>query len=206
MAISISDFHDDIRGVLKKHNSYFVSPEDIDNALNKACIDVLEMIIKEYENSNRKYIADQVLLIQHTYSGSGTTRTLPADVYKVVTVLDGDYEGDLLPAHTFHDRKNSIIIPPAATRCIATVYNISDTNTIEFAPASSAHKIKYWKVPDTAKYNYTQSAGVITYTGTDSVQIDFPQSEYTRLFNRTLTYLAPSSENVSAAQLENILK
>lgn len=202
MSISVSDFHDDIRGVLKKHNSYFVSPEDIDFAINKACKDVLDTIIKEYEASPRRFMADQELLIKHSFSGDGTTRALPSDVYKVAAIFDGTYEGDLLSADKFNDRLHSVILTPSSTRCIATIYNTSSTNTIEFSPTSTAHSIKYWKVPATAKYNYTQSAGVITYTASGSTQIDFPASEYTRLFNRTLTYLAPSSENVSAAQLE----
>jgi hypothetical protein len=207
MAIAIEGFHSDIRSVLKKYNSAFVSPEDIDKAINKSCIDILNIIIQEYKKSNGQFKTDQDLLLYHTFSGTATVRTLPSDVFQVSTVFIGEFEGDLLPDRVFNNRVNSVIVPPSATKPIATVYNLAGARTIQILPSSSDHRIKYWKNPTTCVYAFTVSSGVVTYNPTGSVDIDFPMSEYTRLFARALTYLAPSAKDPEAAQLEqNIIK
>ena len=208
MPIGIESFHDDIRSVLKKYNSSFVSPEDIDFAINKSCLDILLEIIEKHENTSERYMVDQELLVLHEFSGDAIVRTLPSDVFKASSVFTGNYEGDILPDTEFNDRLNSVIMPPIATRPIATIYKTSGgNNTIEIVPSSDSHKLKYWKVPTKCNYAYTEANGVVSYTATGSVDIDFPQSQYTKLFNRTLTYLAPSAKDPDAAVLEqNILR
>ena len=53
MAIPISDIHDDIRSQLKKYNSAFVSPGDIDIAVNKAQKETaaVQSYLKDYATS-----------------------------------------------------------------------------------------------------------------------------------------------------------
>ena len=206
MAISISTFYDDIVSTLKKTNSSFVSPGDVTNAANKACIDILHEFIKEYENTPNRFSVDQTLLKLHSFSGSATVRDLPSDVFKVSSIFNLDFEGDILDDKTFNDRAKSVIIPPAGTRPIATLYYDGGAK-IRILPQSTDHKIKYWKNPTKCVYNFTQSNGVITFNPTGSVDIDFPMSEYTRIFNRTLTYLTPIAKDPDSAQLEqNILR
>ena len=123
MAISINIIHDDIRATLKDNTSGFVSPEDIDHALNNACIDVLKEVIDEYESRTSMFGPDQSMLYLYNFTGIASDRTLPNDVFKVAAVYDNDYEGDLLDYSEFNDRLNSVIIPPSSTRPIATVYN-----------------------------------------------------------------------------------
>lgn len=202
MAIGISGFHDDIRSQLKKYNSAFLSPGDIDIAINKSCIDILQMVINEYEANKATASVDQELLKLHSFSGDASERALPADVFKLSTVFIGDYEGDILNDKEFNERLNSVILPPSATRPIATIYN-DGSKKIRILPTSSTHKIKYWKNPATAIYNFTASDGVPTYNPTGSVDVDFPMSEYTRLMNRTLVYLTPAAKDPESAQLES---
>jgi hypothetical protein len=202
MAILISGFHNDIRSQLKKYNSAFVSPGDIDIAINKSCIDVLQMVINEYESGGAKASVDQELLKLHSFTGDASERALPTDVFKLSTVFIGDYEGDVLNDKEFNERLNSVILPPSATRPIATVYN-DGAKKIRILPTSSTHKIKYWKNPAIAIYNFTASDGIPVYNPTGSVDIDFPMSEYTRLINRTLVYLTPAAKDPESAQLES---
>jgi hypothetical protein len=202
MAIAISGFHNDIRSQLKKYNSAFVSPGDIDIAINKSCIDILQMIINEYEANKASASADQELLKYHSFSGDATVRDLPTDVFKLSTVFLGDYEGDILNDRDFNERIFSSIIPPSATRPIATVY-YDTTKKIRILPTAATHKIKYWRNPATAIYAFTSTDGVVTYNPTGSVDIDFPMSEYTRLINRTLIYLTPAAKDPESAQLES---
>jgi hypothetical protein len=201
MAISISLLHNDIRSQIKKHNSAFVGPLDIDFAINKSQYDVLDLIIAEYESGGKRSSADQDLLKLHLFSGTAEERSLPSDVYKLSTVFLSDSEGDILDDKRFNDRLNSIIIPPSASRPIATVYN-DGASKIRIVPSASTHRIKYWVVPVVAKYNFTQTDGVITYNPTGSVDVGFPMSEYTRILNRTLFYLGIPSVNADVANLE----
>lgn len=201
MPISISLLHNDIRSQIKKHNSAFVGPLDIDIAVNKAQPDIQDLIISEYESGQKRSSADQELLKLHTFSGAAEERALPNDVYKLSSVFLADAEGDILDDKHFNDRLNSVILPPSNSRPIATVYN-DGAAKIRILPSASTHKIKYWKVPVTAVYNFTQTDGVITYNPTGSVDVGFPMSEYTRILNRTLFYLGIPSVNADAANLE----
>jgi len=204
MSIPISTIHNDVRSQLKKYNSAFVSPGDIDIAVNKAQYDILDRIVAEYESGRNKSSSEQDLLKLHSFSGDASERTLPTDIYKLSTVFFGDREGDLLDDKHFNDRLNSVIIPPSTDRCIATVYN-DGAAKIRILPTGTTHKLKYWKVPVTAVYNFTQTDGVITYNPTGSVDISMPISEYTRLLARTLVYLGIPAVNADAANLEKAL-
>ena len=201
MPIAIELIHNDIDSQIKKHNSAFLRPVDKDFAINKAQYDVLNLIITEYESNQRRSSADQDLLKLHTFTDVVEERTLPSDVYKLSTVFLGDAEGDLLDDKHFNDRLNSVILPPSVSRPIATVYN-DGAAKIRILPAANTHKIKYWKVPATAVFAYTQTDGVVTYNPTGSVNIGFPMSEYTRILNRTLFYLGIPSVNADVANLE----
>lgn len=201
MPIAIELIHNDIDSQIKKHNSAFLRPLDKDLAINKAQYDVLDLIITEYESNQRRSSADQDLLKLHTFTDVAEERTLPSDVYKLSTVFLGDAEGDLLDDKHFNDRLNSVILPPSVSRPIATVYN-DGAAKIRILPAANTHKIKYWKVPVTAVFAYTQTDGVVTYNPTGSVNVGFPMSEYTKILNRTLFYLGIPSVNADVANLE----
>ena len=201
MPITIDRLHDDIRSSLRKYNSAFVSPVDIDIAANKAQHDVLDRIILEYESGQERSSADQGLLFLHPFSGAATERALPSNLYKISTVFDGDYEGDILDDRHFNDRLKSFIIPPSSTRPIATVFN-DGAAKIRIEPSSTTHKIKYWKMPTDVKYNFTVVDGDIVFSLAGSVNFEFPMSEYTRILNRTLFYLGMPSVNSDAANLE----
>jgi len=153
MSIAINLIHEDIRATLKKHNSAFVAPEDIDKAVLKAAIDILKDIIDQYEAGEVRYMADQELLILHSFTGDATERTLPEAVFKVASVFIGDYEGDILPHSEFNDRANSVVIPPSATRPVGTVYNNGTNKLIRILPTSTSHKIKYWANPAVVDWN-----------------------------------------------------
>ena len=202
MAISIELLHSDIKSQLKKHNSAFVSPAEIDIAINKAQYDTLEQVITDYEAGTSRSSADQTMLKYHSFTGTATERTLPADVFKVSTVFVSDREGDILDDKHFNDRLNSVIIPPSVERPIATVYN-DGAAKIRILPSSDSHKIKYWKNPVSVVFAFTQSNGEITYNAIGSVSSEFPSSEYNRILNWTLKYLSMPAVNADAAALEN---
>jgi len=201
MPIAIELIHNDIDSQIKKHNSAFLRPVDKDFAINKAQYDVLDLIITEYESNQRRSSADQDLLKLHTFTDVVEERTLPSDVYKLSTVFLGDAEGDLLDDKHFNDRLNSVILPPSVSRPIATVYN-DGAAKIRILPAANTHKIKYWKVPATAVFAYTQTDGVVTYNPTGSVDIDIDDRYFTDIMTRALMYLGVSLRDGDVASTE----
>lgn len=205
MAISVEDIHKDIRSQLKKHTSGFVSPEDIDNALNKASIDILKNIVAEYRFNKNINNADYELLVSVPLAGSTVTHALPDDIFSIVGVFDGNFEGDILNAFDFNNRRNSLILAPTKTRPVATIYNNGGPK-IDVLPASGTNTIKYWKNPTPCVYAYTVTSGVIAYSAGGSTDLEFPLSYYTDIINRALVYLTPSAKNVEAAQLETQIK
>lgn len=205
MPIPINYAHDEIRGILKKNTSSFLSPEDIDKALTNACLDVENDVIQEYKARSTRFAADQNLLFLHSFTGTASERDLPSDVFEVASVLIGDYEGDLLDYTEFNERQQSVILPPSETRPIGTVYT-DGTAKIKILPSSSIHKIKYWKIPALCKYNYTDTDGIPVYNATGSVNIDFPMSYYPRILTKALVYLAPISKNADSTNLEQALR
>jgi hypothetical protein len=205
MPIPINYIHDYIRGILKKNTSGFLSPEDIDRALNNACIDVLRDIIEDYKARVTVFSGDQSMLFFHSFSGEASERTLPSDVFEVANILIGDFEGDLLDYTEFNDRQQSVILPPSVTRPIGTIFN-DGVAKIKILPSSTTHKIKYWKIPVLCKYAYTETTGIPFYNPTGSVNIEFPMTYYTRILTKALVYLSPSSKNQDSATLEQTLR
>lgn len=205
MAILVKDLHEDIRSKLKKHAGGFVSPEDIDTAINDAALDVLALIVKNYKENRLERTAEQDLLLNFPLTG-GPVYTLPLDIFSLVAVFDGNAEGDILNAFDFNNRRNSLILAPSSLKPIATVYNLASSPKIEILPTSGANSIKYWKNPTKCVFAYTAPLGVITYSAGGSIDLNFPLSYKTDIVARALVYLTPSAKNVEAAQLETQIK
>ena len=49
MAIAIDKLHDFIRGTIKKNYGGFISPADIDRAINRAQIDLFDQLLENYK-------------------------------------------------------------------------------------------------------------------------------------------------------------
>lgn len=195
--IGIEKFHKDVRAVLKQNKSGFVSPQDIDSFIYMATMDLLEDRVASYRANGQSFASDNDLIKFHSFSGSATERALPADVHTVVGVFIGTSEGDLLDLTTYNDRLNSVVIPPTATRPIATTYG---TNIL-IEPASATHKIKYFRIPAVCNHAFTLTNNMPVYTSSGSVDIDLPLSLYSDLFKRVLLYTLPITNNKYAGQL-----
>lgn len=205
--IPIEQMHDYIRMILQKNYGSFVSPGDIDKAIDRAQYDLLDEIIMNYDRKGMTFRDDNVFLVKASAAittAGGNSVTLPADYYEMQNIFyrDGsnnEFEGELLKHDEFQDRRTSVIIPPILTEPIATIYG----GVIEFFPAGDVnYQILYWKNPTTPAYAFTQTNGIITFDDANSVDLDWDQKDFSNISSRALKYLGYSIKDGQVISVE----
>lgn len=221
MAILIEDLHDFIRGTIKKNYGGFVSPNDIDRAINRAQFDLFDQLVKNYKKTEL-FDYDHIFLKQSNFSitssdnGEKTLSSIDANFIEAITFYYKDssnnlHEGNLMKWDSFIDRKNSSIVPPIINTAtseykpIATIYD----GKIQVAPRPSSGTynfvLLYFKKPTNGVYGYTESNGVITQVQSDSTDLDWDERSFSDIVNRALTYLGFPIKDAEIIQAESII-
>lgn len=207
MSVPIKDAHDFIRGLLKKNKGGFISPEDIDRALNRAVNDFVSAIIFKFKDT-KQFNYDHLLTKKYDFSinpaSSGLT-TLPTDYFEGLTiyVLNNGVsrEGTLYNWDEFLEVTNSVIVYPDLNFPAATIFiDSSNVAKIQVSPVptsgSYSYTLVYVKKPVPAVYNYTVNAnGTFTYNPTNSVDLDISERFMGDIYSRTFAYLGVNLEN-----------
>jgi len=221
MAILIEDLHDFIRGTIKKNYGGFVSPNDIDRAINRAQFDLFDQLVKNYKKTEL-FDYDHIFLKQSNFSitnsdnGVKSLSSIDSSFIEAITFYYKDssnnlHEGNLMKWDSFIDRKNSSIVPPVINtstsdfKPIATIYD----GQIEVAPRPSSGTynfvLLYFKKPTNGVYGYTESNGVITQNQGTSTDLDWDQRSFSDIVNRALTYLGFPIKDAEIIQAESII-
>ena len=221
MAILIEDLHDFIRGTIKKNYGGFVSPNDIDRAINRAQFDLFDQLVKNYKKTEL-FDYDHIFLKQTNFTltssdnGEKTLSSIDANFIEAITFYYKDssnnlHEGNLMKWDSFIDRKNSSIVPPIINTAtseykpIATIYD----GKIQVAPRPSSGTynfvLLYFKKPTNGVYGYTESNGVITQNQSTSTDLDWDQRSFSDIVNRALTYLGFPIKDAEIIQAESII-
>ena len=221
MAILIEDLHDFIRGTIKKNYGGFVSPNDIDRAINRAQFDLFDQLVKNYKKTEL-FDYDHIFLKQSNFSitssdnGEKTLSSIDANFIEAITFYYKDssnnlHEGNLMKWDSFIDRKNSSIVPPIINTAtseykpIATIYD----GKIQVAPRPSSGTynfvLLYFKKPANGVYGYTESNGVITQNQSTSTDLDWDERSFSDIVNRALTYLGFPIKDAEIIQAESII-
>ena len=221
MAILIEDLHDFIRGTIKKNYGGFVSPNDIDRAINRAQFDLFDQLVKNYKKTEL-FDYDHIFLKQTNFTltssdnGEKTLSSIDANFIEAITFYYKDssnnlHEGNLMKWDSFIDRKNSSIVPPVINTAtseykpIATIYD----GKIQVAPRPSSGTynfvLLYFKKPTNGVYGYTESNGVITQNQGTSTDLDWDQRSFSDIVNRALTYLGFPIKDAEIIQAESII-
>lgn len=221
MAIIIGEVHDFIRTILKKNKGGFVSPKDIDIAINRATYDLVARIADRFRQGE-KFPYDHLLVKRAEFdvTTSTTVKDIPVDYMEALTIYCEDegnsvtlQEGTILNYDTFLERKNSSILAPTLYYPIATIYkNTNGDSKVQFLPAppsATTYKftLVYLKTPATAEYVYTSTNGNISQTSddvTDSTNIDMDNRYFSEIATRALMYLGISLRDADVATLETI--
>jgi len=214
MAIPISDVHDFIRTIIKKNRGGFVSPNDIDRAVNRGVSDWLSAVITKFKRTG-KFEYDHLLVKRATFTVTPSTsvQVLPADYIEGLTIYvlnDGVLtEGTLYSWDEFLEVKNSKILTPDLSYPVATIYiDSAGVPKIEFAPVpvtgSYTYTFVYMRKPAKAVYAYTTSSGNITYNQTGTVDIDLDDRYFTDIVSRALMYIGISLKDNDIASIETL--
>jgi len=216
MAISIVDAHDFIRSIIKKNKAGFVSPKDIDRAINRGVADWMSAVIYKYHKTG-KFEYDHLLVKRATFTVSPTTsvQDLPTDYVEGLTIYHTNentvqIEGTLYSWDEFLEIKNSSILAPDRAYPAATIYlDTTGTAKIEFAPIPTSGNyvftFVYMRKPATAFYNAVVVNGNISAASSGNVDIDVADRYYSDIVTRALMYLGITLKDGDVANIEGMM-
>lgn len=219
--IAIKDAHDFIRSIIKKNKGGFVSPGDVDIAINRGVSDWMNATLIKYQGTGR-FDFDHLLVKKKifTVSSSTSVQSIAQDDYVqslTIYLKDGTKikEGKIFNWDRFLEAKNSLILPPSLNDPIATVFVSEETVSsvltnvpkIEFAPVPTAgttyeYTLVYMRRPKKGVYAYDTSSGNFTYNPTGSVDIDIDERYFSDITTRALMYLGISLKDADVASAE----
>ena len=218
MAILIKDAHDFIRSIIKKNKGGFVSPGDIDIAVNRGVSDWISAIVYKYRQTG-KFSYDHLLVKRKTFSVTPSTAVQSlstTDYVEALTVyLKGTdlvvREGTIYNWDDFLEIQNSSILAPDLNYPAATIYVAEESSVnvakIQFAPVPATgvtyeYTLVYMRKPAKAHYEYTVSGGNIVHSSTGDIDIDIDDRYFTDIMTRALMYLGVSLKDGDVASVE----
>lgn len=215
--IAIKDAHDFIRSIIKKNKGGFVSPGDIDIAINRSVSDWMNAALYKYQTT-KKFDYDHLLVKKKVFTVASTTsvQSIAQDDYvQALTIYlkDGTNvnEGRMYDWDRFLEVKNSAIIPPTISEPIATVFVAEESSVnvpkVEFAPVPPSgttyeYTLVYMRRPKKGVYAYDTSNGNFTYKLSGSVDIDIDERYFSDIMTRALMYLGVSLKDADVASTE----
>lgn len=215
--ILIKDAHDFIRMQIKKNRMGFISPEDIDRAVNRAVSDWMSAAVFKYKQTG-KFEYDHLLVKRTPFSvtaGNSGLVTLPEDYIEglsIYVVNNGVLqEGAILSWDIFLETQNSKIFPPDLNDPIATIYvDNSNVSKLQFAPVPTdgstyAYTLVYMRKPVKASFGYSiTGSGNISYNAGTSTNLDIDDRYFSDVLTRALLYLGISLNDSATAQTEAV--
>jgi hypothetical protein len=214
MAILIKDAHDFIRSIIKKNKAGFVSPGDIDIAINRGVSDWMSAVIYKYKQTG-KFDYDHLFVKKKVYTVTPSTSVQAinaTDYVEALTVYakgtDGIVrEGTVYSWDEFLEIQNSAILVPDLFFSAATIFlSEAGVATIQFQPVPTSgsyeYTLMYMRKPAKAVFAYTTSSGNITYNPTGSVDIDIDDRYFSDIATRALMYLGISLKDADIASTE----
>jgi hypothetical protein len=215
--IAIKDAHDFIRSIIKKNKGGFVSPADVDIAINRGVSDWMNATLIKYQDTGR-FDFDHLLVKKKIFTvGSSTSvQSIAQDDYVqslTIYLKDGTSikEGRIFNWDRFLEAKNSVILPATINDPIATVFVSEESSInvpkIEFAPVPASgttyeYTLVYMRRPKKGVYAFTTSSGNFTYNPTGSVDIDIDERYFSDITTRALMYLGISLKDADVASTE----
>jgi hypothetical protein len=223
MAILIKDAHDFIRSIIKKNKGGFVSPGDIDIAVNRGVSDWMSAVIYKYKQTG-KFDYDHLFVKKKAFTVSSSTGTQSlgtADYVEALTVYltagGSTKEGTIYNWDEFLEIQNSSILSPNVDYPAATIFVVEETVSsvltnvpkIQFSPVPTSgnydYTLVYMRKPAKAVFAYESTSGTtgnIVYKSVGSVDIDIDDRYFTDIMTRALMYLGISLKDGDIASAE----
>jgi hypothetical protein len=216
--IAIKDAHDFIRSIIKKNKGGFVSPGDIDIAINRGVSDWMNAALYKYQRTG-KFEYDHLLVKKKifTVANSTSVQSIAQDDYVqglTIFIKDGSSspkEGTIYDWDRFLEIKNSSILAPNTIYPAATIFIQEESSVnvpkIEFAPVplgstTYEYTLVYMRRPKKGVYAFDSSNGNFTYKVSGSVDIDIDERYFSDITTRALMYLGISLKDADVASTE----
>jgi disulfide oxidoreductase YuzD len=218
MAILIKDAHDFIRSIIKKNKGGFVSPADIDIAINRGVSDWMNAALYKFQRTG-KFEYDHLLVKKKifTVESSTSVQSIAQDDYVQGLTIFINPNSNVLKEGTIYDWdefleiKNSAILAPNTLYPAATIFVQEESSVnvpkIEFAPVPPGgityeYTLVYMRRPKKGVYAFTTSNGNFTYNPIGSIDIDIDERYFSDIATRALMYLGISLKDADVASTE----
>ena len=213
--ILIKDAHDFVRMQIKKNRMGFISPEDIDRAINRGVSDWMSAVVFKYKKTG-KYEYDHLLVKRAPYSvtaGNSGLANVPSDYTEALSVYVMNNgiltEGTIYSWDQFLEIQNSKILAPSLDFPIATIYvDNTGASKLQFYPVPTDgstynYTLVYMREPAKATFGYTiTSSGNIAYNAGATTNLDLDDRYFSDILTRALLYLGISLNDSATAQTE----
>lgn len=189
------------------------SPEDKDEAINFAMLDMFRDDIKRYDEDLDVKVRLQSLEVRKVYAAGekvGDGYPIPSDIQKVTGtggIYGGvEYEMDVLSEMEYRKRINDKLIPPIYKVPVCSVRS----GSIIVSPGEVLPVLYYVKSPTSVKYNYTQQGSLgldLVYNSTGSVHPFYPETLDFEVIKGACKYLGISlRDEMLTAAMEQLKK
>lgn len=213
----MKDAHDFIRMQIKKNKMGFVSPDDIDRAINRGVSDWMSAVVFKYKRTG-KYEYDHLLVKRAPYSvtaGNSGLVDVPADYTEGLSIYVMNNgvltEGTIYSWDEFLEIQNSKILAPSLDYPTATIYVDNSGNAkLQFSPVPTdgstySYTLVYMRKPAKGVFGYSiTSSGNISYNSGTTTNLDLDDRYFSDILTRALMYLGISLNDSATAQTEAV--
>lgn len=210
---SIQQAHYDINTLLPSNDSRYFSPEEIDNAINWAVLDLFGQEFKAFGETQRVSDAlDQFKVTTPVPIAAGVGVNPPAnmhtlnvlgskiagvDVKKKTKIVEEHFLAQYLDSEAFGPDEDHVVI-----RFVG--------NNIQVYPNTFTEiRITYFRLPIPAKFAYTMTGllgNIPVYDPINSIQIDYSMAYYNRIIEKSLLYLGVAQKDQTLMAQQNVFK
>jgi hypothetical protein len=223
--MNIKDVHDRIRLLLDKSQVGFVSPSEIDHALDMAQLDLFNELYgnaRQYQPGRSvppiHYGATQkindslspfkeVLNLEEADTTNGVI-SLPSDYLHVIGIYLRSYDNTLarniyksikiVSEDELAKRLDSFIFSPSSSTPVGI---INGKGMIQLFPEDSIDvDIHYLRRPAKPFMNYTSTNRSINYNDNGSVQLEWQETDLNTLINKAISVLGASLKDMQSVQ------
>lgn len=207
--MTIQEIHNFILLLLNKHNTGYVTPEEIDSVLDRAQMWYFNKLvgnIEEYQPGRpiarvaygmTSTIHDHLAPfkgISTSASNSSGVVSLPSDYMYVISVRKNSSSVPIISEDELGIRLESYIFAPSSTEPVAL---ISGKGQVKLYPEEvhSSLSIDYLSRPAKPVFGYTQSGRTITYNSGTSTQMEWNEPALNAIIMRAVQYLGVNLED-----------
>lgn len=207
--MTIQEIHNFILLLLNKHNTGYVTPDEIDSVLDRAQMWYFNKLVgnvEEYQPGRpvpRVAYGMTATIHDHLapFKGNSTSASdssgvvsLPADYMYLISVRKNNSPVPVISEDELGVRLESYIFAPSSSEPVAL---ISGKGQVQLYPKEthSTLSIDYLSRPDKPVFGYSQSGRTITYNSGSSTQMEWNEPALNAIIMRAVQYLGVNLED-----------